>query len=440
MGNALITMFTSALWLLFLTHAILGQESPCKNYAVNDCNQDENAEIFAMNTGSQLKCQQHCEIEEECQFYSFHTKPTQNVDCHLFSEPFSVYVGHCDVQMGPLNPSPPAKCMSPDENSCEVEQYENCIISGKYVETGLTSPDAVTCEALCNINQGQGCKYWEWSREKGECNLYDSADKQCNIAFGPSDGAPGDCGVTEPPSSTTTGSTASPGTCDIDCPTEGLAIFPDCDDCNQYYECYNGILTPQRCENCYHFDEEKGYCNQPTQVNCGERPPEDNCEAATKPGDCPYDNGYFKDVHNCERYFICVDGQSTSNSCSNSTFTGYYDYNLEWCNFPEKVNCEERPICTGEPPEYKNCQCQGAEKVPDFSCPSGSGVQVFVDPFNCQHLIICQGGAIVQDAYCDDGMYGNDQTGTCVAGNGSACGGRPICNDRTNSEDCYCAN
>ena len=105
-----------------------------------------------------------------------------------------------------------------------------------------------------------------------------------------------------------------------------------------------------------------------------------------------------------------------------------------------KVDCEERPICTGESPEYKDCQCQGAETVTDFGCPASQNVEVFVDPYNCQHLIVCQGGAMVQEAYCEDGMYGNEQTGTCVKDEESVCGGRPICRQKEQSKDCYCAN
>ena len=227
------------------------------------------------------------------------------------------------------------------------------------IETNIQSPDVFTCEAFCKINQREGCKYWEWSRERAACNLYDSAEKQCNIVFGPRNGAPGDCGATTP-GTTTTGST------------------------------------------------------------------------------CPYDNGYFKDAHNCGRYFVCKNGVVESFSCKNATFDGLYDYNLEWCNWPHKVDCEDRPICGGNPPEYTNCQCQGAETVTEFSCPNTPNVEFLIDPFNCQHMIVCHGGSQIHDAYCWDGQYFNYQTGTCVLGDGSVCGGRPICQDKENSKDCYC--
>jgi len=434
-----------ALGLSFLRSSVLGQDSPCNAYAVNDCLQDPDAEIIAFNTGTQLKCQQHCEIEEECQFYSFHKRPSQNVDCHLFREPFKVYLGHCNVRTGPLDQDPQNnECLIPEENSCGVQQHENCNLWGTVLETCLDSPNDITCMALCKVNQGEGCKYWEWNRESQCCNLYDSADKQCNIAFGPREGTPGDCGQsTDKPPTTTTGSTAKPGTCDIECPPEGLALFPDCDNCNQFYECYNGVLTSKRCENCYHFDEEKQYCNQVSQVDCGTRPPEEDCHAVTKDGDCPYDWGYFKDVHNCGRYIVCEDGLPDYKSCSNGSFTGLYDYNLEWCNWPEKVDCEDRPICKGDggsPDDYHHCQCQGADPAPDDVCKgSGSTPEVFIDPFNCQHLIVCQNGAMSQEAFCNDGTYGNDQTGNCVADDSSVCNGRPICRNKKESKDCYCA-
>ena len=284
---------------------------------MNDCTQDPDAEVIAFNTGSQQKCQLHCEIEEDCQFYSYHKNPSQNVDCHLFREPFSVYVGHCDVRTGPLSDDVPAKCEnSPDENSCQIEQHENCNLWGKRLESDLKSPDVSTCQALCKVNQGEGCRYWEWSREKGTCNLYDSADKQCNIAFGPSDGAPGDCGATPTEKPTEIPPTAKPGTCEITCPSVGLQLFEDCDNCGGYYECYNGVLSsPKICQNCFFFDEAKGYCNQQTQVDCGERPDDVPCNEGTKPGNCPYDDGYFKDVHNCGGYFICSNGVPSAVSC-----------------------------------------------------------------------------------------------------------------------------
>merc|ERR1719450_252111 len=224
--------------------------------------------------------------------------------------------------------------------------------------------------------------------------------------------------------------------CDVTCPPSGLEIFADCNNCGGYLECYNGVMTTKTCPNCYLFDESRGYCNQPTLVDCGDRPEDENCAQPTKPGDCPFEFGYFKDVHNCARYFMCVDGEAISMSCTTETFSGLYDYQLEQCNTPDKVDCEERPICTGDPPEYNNCQCQDTETVTDFACPDDPGVEVFVDPYNCQHIIVCQGG-YQEDYYCEGNQYGDDMTGTCKD-DPTVCRGKPICNDIQNSKDCYC--
>ena len=111
------------IYVLILVALAATQESPCNHYGVNDCSQDTYAELIAFNTGSQLKCQKHCEIEESCQFYAFHKNPSQKVDCHLFREPFTVYASHCTVRTGPINNGEsPTKCLTPEENSCQVEQ------------------------------------------------------------------------------------------------------------------------------------------------------------------------------------------------------------------------------------------------------------------------------------------------------------------------------
>ena len=185
-----------------------------------------------------------------------------------------------------------------------------------------------------------------------------------------------------------------------------------------------------------------GRTDQPCEKTC---PPEElhldyNNYGNTKPYDCPSDDGYFKDVHNCGRYFHCRAGVSTSRSCSNSSWSGLYDYNLEECRLAEEVDCEERPVCVGEPPEYNKCRCQGEEIVTGFECPLHPSVEVFNDPFNCQHLIICLTGAQLGELFCEDGEYGDEESGSCVPGDGRSCGGRPICGDKENSKDCYCYN
>merc|ERR1712236_188411 len=60
MGLTKMKLLLLSFLLLFLSCS-LAQESPCNEYAVNDCTQDPDAEFLAFNAGSQLKCQKHCD-------------------------------------------------------------------------------------------------------------------------------------------------------------------------------------------------------------------------------------------------------------------------------------------------------------------------------------------------------------------------------------------
>ena len=184
-----------ALFLFLIPlHFVLSQQTPCYDFAVSDCYKDQNAELLAVNADSQLNCQEFCKITGGCLFYAYYeSPPIQSVNCHLFKEPFNLYLDHCDVLSGSVSANPPAKCLDPFENSCEVEQFEDCVLYGTVLERNVPAPDVTICEEFCRINQEAGCKYWQWNRERETCDIFDSADKVCNIKFGPKNFAPGEC-------------------------------------------------------------------------------------------------------------------------------------------------------------------------------------------------------------------------------------------------------
>ena len=186
-------------WLL--PYSVLSQDPPCADYAVNSCNKDRDGELMAFDAESQLNCQQFCEITSGCLFYAYYEETILHLNCHLFKEPFHVYIAHCDEHSGPLNQNPPATCFDPEENSCEVEQFEDCVLYGTLLERNIAAPNITICEEFCRLNQGEGCRYWTWSRERETCDLYDSADKVCNVRFGSKNLSPEECGSVE----TTTG-------------------------------------------------------------------------------------------------------------------------------------------------------------------------------------------------------------------------------------------
>merc|ERR1712240_117572 len=429
------------MWILLLFLGTVLAWEDCSEYTANKCTGDPYAEIIAFNAGSQEKCQAHCELFSNCKFYAFHTLMSQGVDCHLFDEPFSAYINHCKERGGPWVPKQEqgGPCFSPEENSCEVAQYGNCNMMGKIEETFDNTPYEKTCEKICSLNSV--CKFWVHSSETNECHLYDSAEKKCNVAFGPRDGTPDECAGPDPTRSTnrpTEPTVTPPPDCDIDCPAQGLALFPDCENCGRFYECFNGALTSRECPYCNHFDPDKGYCNQPPTVDCGDRPvPDpDDCHACDNPPPCRCPQGYFPDPWSCGQYYYCQDNSPDPYSCQNDTFSGLYNDKLIQCDFPERVQCEDRPICRG--PSRTKCQCQGAVIKPPVTCKGTSGITLEADPYNCQHFLVCMGGELAEDIYCPDGQYLPEGGQECVAGDGSQCGKRPVCEEIQKSEKCVC--
>ena len=186
------------LYVFFLLpYLARSQHPPCTDFAVNECAKEQDGEISSFNAESQLSCQQSCKITDDCLFYAFHKIPVMDVNCHLFKEPFHVYLDHCDIHSGPPIQNPPSKCFNPDENSCEVAQFEDCVLLGTVLEMNIAASDVTTCEELCRLHKGGRCRYWEWSRERKTCDLYDSTDKVCNIRLGSRDFTPQQCGDTQ---------------------------------------------------------------------------------------------------------------------------------------------------------------------------------------------------------------------------------------------------
>lgn len=200
-----------ALCLLIVSTAV-SEASFCHDYAVNNCNKDQGGELFAIIAESRLNCQQYCEITVGCQFYAYYEVPIMNLNCHLFEEPFHVYLDHCDVHSGPLKQNTQTECFDPLENSCEVEQYEDCVLYGTVLERDLAAPEMSVCEEFCRLNQGEGCRYWEWNREKETCDLFDSVEKSCHIEFGPKNLPPDECWSLETPTPTLPTTTQSSST------------------------------------------------------------------------------------------------------------------------------------------------------------------------------------------------------------------------------------
>jgi len=422
--------------LLGLSLAFTSAKSPCESFSLSECDGDTNAVYLQINT-SREKCQQYCAIEEDCLFYRFAEQPVQGVNCLLYKEPFYVFTSHCNIRAGPKNPS--QKCLSPSEDSCEIVQNSKCIYYGttlEHFDVGLEE-----CIALCEINPS--CQLWTHNEESKRCELLDSAEASCNEVFGPSSYVPAECGEHVP--TTTTDAHPSTGPTPpvpIDCPADSaLTLIADQDWCGSYWECFRGTLTRMTCENCYLFDEVNKWCSPPEFVDCGTRPHDENCQATTAPGDCPYPYGYFKDPDDCTKYIICEEGTPRTLTCpkkadeNNQIIQLLYNYDAVQCDWPYRVSCEDRPICDEN---YQNCQCQGAEEAdPDQPCPDETGLFIVANPFNCAIYYICESGVLSDTIVCEEGQYFDPGSYSCVA-SPAICGNRPICSTMEDVNNCKC--
>ena len=89
--------------------------------ASTECDPDQPSIVFEGSMASEEDCVELCNFYAnsasfECTFAAWEKKTLMGI-CHLYNEPFSTYLSHCDVISGPPDVS---GCLveHPDENSC----------------------------------------------------------------------------------------------------------------------------------------------------------------------------------------------------------------------------------------------------------------------------------------------------------------------------------
>jgi len=128
----------------------------------------------------------------ECTFAAWEKKTLMGT-CHLYNEPFSTYLSHCDVISGPPDVS---GCLveHPDENSCHGVRDGECVMQGRVFETFESIGGWQDCANICK-GMPSRCKAWSYRDEPiRTCDLYDSADKQCSFSYTPSGVNLDECG------------------------------------------------------------------------------------------------------------------------------------------------------------------------------------------------------------------------------------------------------
>ncbi|XP_037904525.1 fibrillin-3-like [Hermetia illucens] len=168
--------------------------------------------------------------------------------------------------------------------------------------------------------------------------------------------------------------------------------WPDEEDCQVFFICYNGETVRQTCDTGLYFDAVAKTCVA-SKARCACPPvpqPPTSCDCGN------YTNGEFwVDDENCARFFVCVEGRIRSLSCPDGQF---FSKKHRRC-FPDDGTCEDVvPL----PPET-GC-CDG----------SSNGKQI-PDPDDCYKYYVCCNSEWVSQS-CKDGLYFNATVGCCLPG------------------------
>jgi len=152
-------------------------------------------------------------------------------------------------------------------------------------------------------------------------------------------------------------------------------------------------------------------------------------------------NGYFADPKNCIYYYHCFDNAVEARLiCPNEGgVQQLYDPTHIWCDYPNKVDCGDRPICDEND---ENCNAApttdptAPTKAP-FVCPEPSGY--FADPNNCMKYYHCYDGVPEEHLNCGLDEAGKQELwdighNWCDHPERVDCGDRPICDK--NDENC----
>ncbi|XP_067143781.1 protein obstructor-E-like [Centruroides vittatus] len=146
--------------------------------------------------------------------------------------------------------------------------------------------------------------------------------------------------------------------------------------CDRYYECKNGTMTENLCPDGLMFNHLSSpnhlRCDYPFDVDCSDRP---QVQQAQPTENCPHLWGLYPNVHDCGRFWNCVDGTSYSFQCPEGL--AWNDLTAR-CDWPDQVE-----------------SCDG-EALLGFSCPVPSeddirqyGQLRYPHPGDCKKFFVC---------------------------------------------------
>ncbi|KAL7050805.1 hypothetical protein ACKWTF_004220 [Chironomus riparius] len=208
--------------------------------------------------------------------------------------------------------------------SCVVQDMSDCDLGPENVvcntaNHGRHFPTTYNCSSYYTCFDGifylQNCPDSFFFIDEHQSCMY-VTDHICNI---PPDQ------ITPPTPTTTT----TPIPIPTECPASGVSKMPNAYSCTNYFLCFAGNKIPQSCSNGLHFSRSQLKCVRPEQSDC------------VLPTTCPSGNDplniiFLPDRNNCQKYFICFNGNPQPFDCG---ATLHWDPNTNKCIREEDSQC-----------------------------------------------------------------------------------------------------
>lgn len=113
------------------------------------------------------------------------------------------------------------------------------------------------------------------------------------------------------------------------CPATGLSSFCYDRTCTKYVLCFAGEPVVRECVDGLQYNAETDRCDYPQYVDCV-----DNlCVRQNNPNNIVF----IASKSVCDKYYICVDGQPTNQTCSSGL---QFNKETNNCDFPSRSKCE----------------------------------------------------------------------------------------------------
>jgi len=193
MGTTVLSnprMARVALLLFSLVVATLGQQYPCKEMTVADCEISEDNIISRYNFNAAI-CESQCKRSDHCQFWRVYQNDTMELpEClHLSIDYHQDCISFAGPVDGDIN-----SCLDIDFGTCSAYIGEDCQYTGERL-VGLEPPagdvsSIADCQEWGKEVQSLGANYFYFSGVTEECQMFATMQSSCSAIGGPAAAPP----------------------------------------------------------------------------------------------------------------------------------------------------------------------------------------------------------------------------------------------------------